>query len=165
MIFCVFSSYRNKDLEISCKSAATGAKLKGSEHIPISPWLCTKFWFVHFKDQKCSTCSEEWFWLARLNYVWPINNKNASFCNKKIDQLENWSIVCWFLYSLYFGNEHSKLVSYNWCGTHQIKLPNGLQQELTTYYTQGFKGQTNLIYISSRIIVSHWQMILTWRGY
>ena len=37
--------------------------------------------------QKCSTCSEEWFWLARLNYIWPINNKDTSFFGNKIVQL------------------------------------------------------------------------------
>ena len=29
----------------------------------------------------------EWLWLARLNYIWPINNKNASFFSKTIVQL------------------------------------------------------------------------------
>ena len=39
---------------------------------------------------------------------------------------------------------------YMYIYTHQIKLPNGLQQVLTIYYIQGFKAWTNLIYISSR---------------
>ena len=49
----------------------------------IQPIICFS---MHY-NQKCSTCSEEWLWSASLNYVWPINNKNASFFNKTIVQL------------------------------------------------------------------------------